>query len=94
MEDARYEIESMRRFAGLKLDRSQDETTILKYSRFLQSNDLGKVIFKIVGKYLEKDSLMLCEVSIGNASMISAPCSTRNESGRRDLEIHLSRNDS
>jgi len=34
MEDALYEIESMRCFAGLKLDRLPDETTILKFRQF------------------------------------------------------------
>ena len=37
MEDALYEIESMRRFAGLRLsDRLPDETTILNFRHFLE----------------------------------------------------------
>ncbi|WP_293675564.1 transposase, partial [Thiolapillus sp.] len=38
MEDALYEIESMRRFAGLELceDRLPDETTILKFRHLLE----------------------------------------------------------
>jgi len=37
MEDALYEIESMRRFAGLKLsDALPDETTILNFRHFLE----------------------------------------------------------
>src|SRR5690554_8051349 len=42
MEDALYEIESMRHFAGLKLDRLPDETTILNFRHFLEQHGLGK----------------------------------------------------
>jgi IS5 family transposase len=35
IQDALYEIESMRHFARLKLDRLPDETTILKFRHFL-----------------------------------------------------------
>ena len=46
MEDALYEIESMRQFAGLKLNRLPDETTILKFRHFLERLGLGKVLFQ------------------------------------------------
>ena len=46
MEDALYEIESMRRFAGLKLsDALPDETTILNFRHFLERYKLGGKIF-------------------------------------------------
>jgi IS5 family transposase len=64
MEDALYEIESMRHFAGLKLDRLPDETTILKFRHFLEHHGLGKVLFKEVNKHLEKNGLMLREGSL------------------------------
>lgn len=73
MEDALYEIESMRRFAGLKLDRLPDESTILKFRHFLERHGLGKVLFKEVNKHLEKHDLMLREGSIVDATIISAP---------------------
>ena len=91
MEDALYEIESMRHFAGLKLDRLPDETTILKFRHFLERHGLGKVLFKEVNKHLEKNGLMLREGSIVDASIISAPSSTKNESGKRDPEMHQTR---
>jgi len=40
MEDVLYEIESMRHFADLKLDRLPDEMTILKFRRFLDRHGL------------------------------------------------------
>ena len=91
MEDALYEIESMRQFAGLKLDRLPDETTILKFRHFLEQHGLGKVLFKEVNKHLEKNGLMLREGSIVDATIISAPSSTKNSSGKRDPEMHQTR---
>lgn len=89
MEDALYEIESMRRFAGLRLaDRLPDETTILNFRHFLERHGLGKVLFKEVNKHLEKNGLMLREGSIVDATIISAPSSTKNQSGKRDPEMH------
>ena len=89
MEDALYEIESMRRFAGLRLaDRLPDETTILNFRHFLERHGLAKVLFKEVNKHLEKNGLMLREGSIVDATIISAPSSTKNKAGQRDPEMH------
>lgn len=88
MEDALYEIESMRQFAGLKLDRLPDETTILKFRHFLEQHGLSKVLFKEVNEHLEKNGLMLREGSIVDATIISAPSSTKNKTGQRDPEMH------
>ena len=91
MEDALYEIESMRQFAGLKLDRLPDETTILNFRHFLEQHGLGKALFKEVNKHLEKNGLMLREGSIVDATIISAPSSTKNSIGKRDPEMHQTR---
>ena len=68
-----YEIMSMRRFAGLKLGRSPEETTILKFRHFLEQHGLGKVLFYGVNKYLEKQKLVPGEGGIVNVSIISSP---------------------
>lgn len=92
MEDALYEIESMRRFAGLRLvDRLPDETTILNFRHFLERHDLGKVLFNEVNKHLEKNGLMLREGSIVDATIIAAPSSTKNQAGQRDPQMHQTR---
>lgn len=89
MEDALYEIESMRRFAGLSLSTSlPDETTILKFRHLLEKHALGKVILKDVNNYLEKEGLLLREGTIVDATIISAPTSTKNKSGKRDPQMH------
>lgn len=56
MEDALYEIESMRHFAGLTLGHLSDETTILNFRHFLKQHGLGKALFKEVNKHLEKSA--------------------------------------
>ena len=89
MEDALYEIESMRRFAGLRLsDRLPDETTILNFRHFLERHTLGKEIFTTVNQHPASQGLMLREGSIVDATLIAAPSSTKNESGERDPEMH------
>jgi IS5 family transposase len=89
MEDALYEIESMRRFAGLSLSRAiPDETTILNFRHLLEQHKLGKVILKEVNQLLQKEGLLLREGTIVDATIISAPTSTKNEDGQRDPEMH------
>ena len=89
MEDALYEIESMRRFAGLRLsDRLPDETTILNFRHLLERHNLGKKLFDEVNRHLRSEGLRLREGSIVDATIIAAPTSTKNKSGKRDPEMH------
>lgn len=92
MEDALYEIESMRRFAGLRLsERIPDETTILNFRHFLESRRLGKVIFETVNRHLSDAGLMLKQGTIMDATIIEAPSSTKNRERARDPEMHQTR---
>lgn len=92
MEDALYEIESMRRFAGLRLsDRLPDETTILNFRHFLERRKLGRKLFDEINGYLNEHDLMLREGSIVDASIIAAPSSTKNQQQARDPEMHQTR---
>lgn len=89
MEDALYEIESMRKFAGLSLSGSlPDETTILKFRHLLEKHELGKEILNEVNRHLEKKGLLLREGTIVDATIISAPTSTKNKASQRDPEMH------
>lgn len=89
MEDALYEIESMRRFAGLRLsDNLPDETTILNFRHFVEQNKFGKRLFDTIQSHLGSQGLRLQEGSIVDATIISAPTSTKNQSGQRDPEMH------
>ena len=92
MEDALYEIESMRRFAGLRLsDRLPDESTILRFRHFLERHKLGEVIFDTVSAQLRQQGLMMREGTIVDATIIAAPSSTKNQDGERDPEMHQTR---
>ena len=55
-EEALYDIQSMRTFAGLELGRDAipDETTILNFRHLLERHDLTKAIFAAVAEPLEE----------------------------------------
>jgi len=89
MEDALYEIESMRRFAGLRLSgKLPDETTILNFRHLLERHNLGKKLFDTVNNHLSDEGLTLRGGSIVDATIIAAPTSTKNKDGERDPEMH------
>ncbi len=89
MEDALYEIESMCNFAGLRLaGRIPDETTILNFRRLLEKNGLGRKLFEEINSYLREKGMMLREGTIVDATIISAPSSTKNQAKERDPEMH------
>ncbi len=89
-EDALYDIEPMRRFAGVELgeDTVPDETTILRFRHLLESHQLTEAIFAEVNALLEERKLMLKSGTIVDATIISAPSSTKNASKERDPEMH------
>ncbi len=92
MEDSLYEIESMRRFAGLKItDSIPDETTILNFRHLLEKHKLGKKLFREINAHLGKQGFNLKEGTIVDASIIAAPTSTKNKQGKRDPEMHQSK---
>lgn len=89
MEDALYEIDSMRRFAGLDLTRNlPDETTILKFRHLLEKHSLARKIFECINDELRQQGLLLQQGTLVDASILSAPSSTKNKSGQRDPEMH------
>jgi IS5 family transposase len=88
MEEALYEIASLRTFAGLGLEAIPDETTILNFRHLLEANDLAEDIFKQVNAHLARKGLLLKRGSIVDATIIAAPSSTKNSTGERDPEMH------
>jgi IS5 family transposase len=93
MEEALYEIASMRRFVGLSLSRGAlpDETTILNFRHLLERHGLARQLFEAINRHLQSKGLMLRQGTIVDATIVSAPSSTRNEAGRRDPEMHQTR---
>jgi IS5 family transposase len=89
MEEALYEIASMRQFARLTLIKPiPDETTILNFRRLLEDNELAPEILVRVNRYLSRKGLLLKQGSIVDATIIAAPSSTKNAEGERDPEMH------
>jgi transposase, IS5 family len=92
-EDAIYDSESIRRFVGVELgdDRVPDETTILRFRHLLEKHDLTEAIFDEIRSLLEEKHLLLKSGTIVDATIIHAPSSTKNKSGRRDPEMKQTR---
>jgi IS5 family transposase len=90
MEDALYEIESMRRFVGVELnvDAIPDETTILKFRRFLETHALAPKILETVNADLAARGMQMRAGTLVDATIIHAPSSTKNSTGERDPEMH------
>ena len=78
MEDMLYEVESVRRFVGLRLPGPlPDETTILNFRHLLEEHELGAGLFEEINRYLESKGLRLQEGTIVDASIIAAPSRRR-----------------
>lgn len=92
-EDALYDSVSMRRFAGLDLGQAPapDETTICRFCHLLEQNNLGEALFQYVLEYLEGNGLKIGKGTIVDATIISAPSSTKNKAKRRDPNMHQTR---
>ena len=92
-EDALYDSEAMRRFVGVELgdDAVPDETTILHFRHLLQTHQLPAQLFAAVRGLLETRGLLLKAGTIVDATIISAPSSTKNETGARDPEMKQGR---
>src|SRR5574338_1154787 len=88
-EDALYDSESMRRFAGIELaeDAVPDETTILRFRHLLEKHHLTEAIFAQIRSLLEQKRLLLKSGTIVDATIIAAPPSTKNAEQARDPEM-------
>jgi IS5 family transposase len=93
MEEALYEIESMRRFAGLELadDALPDETTILKFRHLLEQHGLTAQMMNLINDTLEQRGLLLKGGTMVDATIIHAAPSTKNKDKTRDPEMHQSK---
>src|SRR3982074_1153838 len=79
-EDAIYDSESMRRFARVELGDEvvPDESTILRFRHLLERHGLTQAIFDSITGLLEERRLLLRSGTIGDATIIAAPSSTKN----------------
>jgi len=90
MEDALYDIESLRRFAGFSNVTAAlpDETTILNFRHLLEQHDLTARLLEAVNGLLKAKGLLVSQGTMVDATIIHAPSSTKNAKGERDPEMH------
>ena len=90
MEEALYDSQAMRGFAGIDLavDAVPDETTILNFRHWLERHDLSRSLFDEVSAMLEERGLLMRQGTIVDATIIAAPSSTKNKEKSRDPEMH------
>ena len=88
-EDALYDSDSMRRFAGLDLSEAPapDETTLCKFRHLLERHGLGEAMFAFVLEYLDGLGLKIGLGTIVDATVITAPQSLKNKDQRRDPQM-------
>lgn len=93
MEEALHDIPLFREFAQLDagITRLPDESTILRFRHLLEANNLSSQILGIVNAQLSHQGLMLKAGTVMDATLIVAPSSTKNGSGKRDPEMHQTR---
>jgi IS5 family transposase len=89
VEEALYDSQAMRRFAGIDLGREPvpDETTVCRFRHLLEEHDLGRRLFDEVQCHLAAKRLKLATGTIVDATIINAPCSTKNANKARDPEM-------
>jgi IS5 family transposase len=93
MEDALYDIESLRRFAGIELgqDEVPDESTILNFRHLLERHNLTKKLFVAVTAHLTEKKLLLRQGTIVDATIVSASRSKKNAPQQPDPEMSSTR---
>ena len=93
VEEALHESQSMRRFVGIDLGREPvpDETTLCRFRHLLEQHDLGSRLFEQVHVELEAKGLAVARGTIVDATIISAPSSTKNKTQTRDPDMHQTR---
>jgi transposase, IS5 family len=90
MEDALYDSQALRGFAGIDLTVTAvpEATTILNFRHWLERHELSQALFAEVSAMLEKRGLLMRQGTIVDATIIAAPSSTKNKQKARDPEMH------
>ena len=87
VEEALYDSRAMREFVGIDLGReaAPDETTVCKFRHLLEAHELGPQILATVNAHLATLGFKVTTGTIVDATIISAPSSTQNRHGQRDI---------
>src|SRR6266446_4017572 len=90
LEDALYDSQALRGFAGIDLAVATvpEATTVLNFRHWLEEHDLSRVLFDEIGAMLAERGLLMRQGTIVDATIIAAPPSTKNQEKARDPEMH------
>jgi len=90
LEDAIYDSQALRTFAGIDLsvESVPDATTLLGFRHLLERHSLGPAILDEVNAHLSERKILMREGTIVDATIIAAPSSTKNKSKERDPDMH------
>ncbi|WP_427846243.1 IS5 family transposase [Dehalobacter restrictus] len=90
VEDAIYDSYAMRKFMGIDFihEQAPDATTLLKFRHLIEGKRLREGILEAINRCLEQCGHIMKGGTIVDATLISAPSSTKNASGSRDPEMH------
>ncbi len=88
-EDAIYDSYAMRKFMGINFfeQDAPDTTTLLHFRHRLEDKGIGKLFFDAISRCLERAGRMMRGGTIVDATLISAPSSTKNAEKKRDPEM-------
>lgn len=89
MEEELHDMPLFRDFSGLSWNiATPDESTILCFRHLLETHKLAEQILQTVTDLLMSKKLLLRTGTIVDATLISAPSSTKNSTKSRDPEMH------
>jgi IS5 family transposase len=90
LEDALYDSQALRNFAGIDLsvEAVPDATTLLKFRHLLEKHQLTAALLEEVNAHLGERHLLMREGTLIDATIIAAPPSTKNAQKERDPEMH------
>ena len=93
VEESLYDSRVMRNFVGIDLGRepAPDETTVCKFRHLMEKHNLGDQLFHLVNDYLKENGMQVSRGTIVDASIITAPGSTKNREKQRDPEMKATR---
>jgi transposase, IS5 family len=89
VEEALYDSVSMRRFVGINLgaEAELDDSTVCKFRLLVEEHRLGDKILAAVNAHLVQSGLRVSYGTMVDATIISAPSSSKNQDKSRDSDM-------
>lgn len=83
MEESLYDIESMRRFAGVSMQRIPDETTLCRFRHFLVKHKMSEELLRLARQHLSVHGLTVSKGRIVDPRMHSTGWKRTEENRRK-----------